>query len=528
MRFHVGFSFRFKDLKKFLIPILLGILAYFGFGGLFGCIKVNAFENLDSSFNLTYNNFYENENYYHGNDSLAFVMYMAIDYYRNNADNSNFELFINKCDSSICLYLLQKNDINYNVNVYGSNGSYYVRNLFSKLNLTNNNSYSYRFYMPFSSNYDVINSAWFSKFKSCVVSDGTDYNSDCLYNVSGVPFYADRYTYTFNTNLFSYDSMNDPPRINNVDDFTFSSVVPFYYSSFNIYFRTDQNTVDSNSLFVKKIKTNGMTYSITNRIFSYFDVVNGNTVDNYNLITPENSLGYILVGGIPKADIGNFNITLNYNYNDFNYVSNNNFVIQYFGRVNHSSYYSYEYLQCTPTNNNKFTSTYNNLQKYVSTSILPDGFSCTSDLTNYDYIYLSIVNANTTNFDDTVYNINVSSNYGNITRLNNKEYMGFQIYEKFTNLDPRFEIMLSTMSVSTNALFNTNSRYVNFYNVNRDTNSISKTYSANPVKFGTNYNTNVMLFNLPDYYGGAINLDLYFRFDAIMSIGDNNPFTTPK
>ena len=45
MRFHVGFSFRLKTLKKFLFPILIGILAYFGFGGLFGCFQVNALTN---------------------------------------------------------------------------------------------------------------------------------------------------------------------------------------------------------------------------------------------------------------------------------------------------------------------------------------------------------------------------------------------------------------------------------------------------------------------------------------------------
>ena len=43
MRFHCGFSFRLKDLRKFLIPFLLGILAYFGFS-YFAYINVYALE----------------------------------------------------------------------------------------------------------------------------------------------------------------------------------------------------------------------------------------------------------------------------------------------------------------------------------------------------------------------------------------------------------------------------------------------------------------------------------------------------
>lgn len=51
MRFHIGVSFRWKTIKKFLIPILIGALAYFGFSGIFdnfniplGYLNVNAQE----------------------------------------------------------------------------------------------------------------------------------------------------------------------------------------------------------------------------------------------------------------------------------------------------------------------------------------------------------------------------------------------------------------------------------------------------------------------------------------------------
>ena len=53
MRFHVGVSFRLKSLKKLLIPILIGSLAYFGFGGLFGFLQVNAVVNTNTQNTLT-------------------------------------------------------------------------------------------------------------------------------------------------------------------------------------------------------------------------------------------------------------------------------------------------------------------------------------------------------------------------------------------------------------------------------------------------------------------------------------------
>lgn len=55
MRFHFGMSFSWRTIKKYLIPILLGVLAYFGFNFLYdntsippiGIINVYASENDD-------------------------------------------------------------------------------------------------------------------------------------------------------------------------------------------------------------------------------------------------------------------------------------------------------------------------------------------------------------------------------------------------------------------------------------------------------------------------------------------------
>ena len=53
MRFHCGISFSWRSIKKFLIPILLGLLAFFGFNFIYdnksniplGFIQAYAFEN---------------------------------------------------------------------------------------------------------------------------------------------------------------------------------------------------------------------------------------------------------------------------------------------------------------------------------------------------------------------------------------------------------------------------------------------------------------------------------------------------
>ena len=55
MRFHFGLSFSLKKLKKFIFPILIGILSYFFGGNLFGCLNVYAtsYDNYDTTYNIT-------------------------------------------------------------------------------------------------------------------------------------------------------------------------------------------------------------------------------------------------------------------------------------------------------------------------------------------------------------------------------------------------------------------------------------------------------------------------------------------
>ena len=73
MRFHCGISFSWRTIKKFLIPFLLGILAIFGFNFIFEnkdnipfgrILKVNALENYDSEYDISYTNYDDFIKYY--------------------------------------------------------------------------------------------------------------------------------------------------------------------------------------------------------------------------------------------------------------------------------------------------------------------------------------------------------------------------------------------------------------------------------------------------------------------------------
>ena len=65
MRFHCGISFSWRTIKKFLFPILIGVLAYFGFDFLGnGFINVFALENYESWYDYNYTDLSTFENQY--------------------------------------------------------------------------------------------------------------------------------------------------------------------------------------------------------------------------------------------------------------------------------------------------------------------------------------------------------------------------------------------------------------------------------------------------------------------------------
>lgn len=536
MRFHVGFSFRLKYLKKFLFPILIGILAYFGFSGLFGCLQVHALQNMDTSFNLSYNSFYESENNYHGNDSLTYILYNMIDYYRNNIDNTQFELFINQCNNNyMCIYLIKKTNLIKNVNIYGNNydsSNNLYTDISSKILLSSYTNGGFVFSLPISSNNNVLFSQWYNLYKSCVVTPDILYSNayltDCLndyHTIYPSGFYSSIISSSSNTDLFRVNT-HSLPLITNDSSYFFINANQFYYSSFDIYFRTNQNIVDSTNYFVKKINILNNSYGISNRVFSYFDIINGygNTNDNNNFDV-YNQLNKIYVGSISKSDINNFNLDLSYNYNSYDYSHSLSYNVLYFGRKNNSTYYSYTPLNCSATTS-LYGSVFDTTNKKITTTIFPYGFSCSSDLTDYDNIYLYIEIIPSGSYDNTIYNLDLYVNYGNVIMQNGalSNFNGTYIYEKYTNLNPNFSILLSTNESSNNAYYRSNNNYIVSGSVNRGNNYIGGV-SLNPFSFGTQYNSNGMIYNLPSYYSGVSSLDLFIHYNTIVSFSDNDVYT---
>ena len=73
MRFHCGISFSWRTIKKFLFPILIGVLAYFGFDFFgIGFIKVNALENYQTWYDFNYIDLSSYENYVIDNNNVKF------------------------------------------------------------------------------------------------------------------------------------------------------------------------------------------------------------------------------------------------------------------------------------------------------------------------------------------------------------------------------------------------------------------------------------------------------------------------
>lgn len=523
MRFHMGFSFRLRDLKKFIFPIILGLLAYLGFGGLFGFIQVNALANYDTKYNLNYNNFYESYTNYHANDSLTFILYNMISYYREH--NQYYDIFITRWDSDeMSIYLINKsNEFSKNVSAYGtySSGPHTV-DFVSNLHVESSTLNNYIYILKNSSQYGIIQSAFMESFKDCL--DNNPDNFTC--SVAGNSTYRVQNVGTFDADVFYLESYVVPTFMNNDSDYPFLGVVPYYYSSFDIFYRNTSSIVDNNVYFAKNLNfitsNNNYFYHIGDKIYSYFDIINGNANGNTNF-EDYGVLGKFFVGNIPKNHINDFTLDISYNYESYDYSSHVNYIYEYYGRINHGTYYSYEPITCS--SNEYVRDMYTYSSKYVELSFFPQGFSCDSDLSNYDNIYISIEFNSDDSFDKSIYNLTFNSNYGYSKMLSNwYSSYGLYIYEHFQNLSNEFQILLSTKDNSNAAYYLSENQYLSFNLISKVNNQIAD-LSFNPQRFGSSYNSNALLFNLPKYYSGDTDLDLFIHFNTIVSLSDNSSFS---
>ena len=269
MRFHMGVSFSWRSIKKIIFPILLGILAYFGFNFLgLGIIQVNALENYNTSYSLTYselevldtkvddtytyNQFFD---YVNNLESQYYNLIIGVNFYHNNDSDYNVGL--------IRFQLMPVSVSSYPVAIYGKNTypqGFYLRPF------GNQSPRYYDIQIYNNSITDILQNTTYVKFLNCYQ------NNSCSGSTGSV--FDNQYNFA---HFSSYNFSNDNSYIGTFPYFNssfldgttnnyallYSTKVPLYYS----------NTFDTsnNSILYKKIFINDKELEIGDYVPTYKD-----------------------------------------------------------------------------------------------------------------------------------------------------------------------------------------------------------------------------------------------------------------
>lgn len=354
---------------------------------------------------------------------------------------------------------------------------------------------------------NIYQNTTYINFQLCYLSN------DC--NISNTP--------TRWGNQFSRYSTNTYFNNNNSYNITKTSGNDFnlyYYLSDTMTLKNDFcDTSSTYTCYMKTIKINDVTYNIGDVIPTYYDLYLA-PPSSPSFIPYQLDLGAFLVGGISKANINNFKIDLSFNYEEYNTFNINT---KFFGRKDNTSYYSYEPLNCSSLE--LISLAYDTENNNASGSIYPNGFSCSSDLTDYDNIYLFIQLIPTQNANSYVIsNLVYSSNYGNIKNFDNTFITSndVEIYEPFTNVSSTSSFLFSSLKSRTNLYYTSDNEYNVLVAVNQTTNDVDR-FSVNPLTFGIAINKNALLYSYEN--NNSYNLNLFFNSRTIMSISSNGTYT---
>lgn len=450
--------------------------------------------NMDSQiFNdLTYNQFLE---YFTNYDSEYYNLVVSftssqvtIDFYPKSFNNIKLSFFGFKNRHQLNYHsVFSSTTTQYKVNIQSSNTDYFGSNEFNKLKdcLDNNICWS---------SYENVNTSNFYKFSR---------NANSFENIVFI-------------------SSNDiPSSINNNSSYviTTQSTYNYIYSSQVPIIVDYDSYYDYSDHYYKKLILNTELLEDESQFITYRDVFTPDNDDSTTTIYE--NVGNLYIGSIPKNNLNNFNATFTYNYYDENYVNSIDYKYLYFGRVNHTTYYSYEPINCSTS---VLSSTaIDTSNKQATTTFFPYGLTCSSDLTLYDNIYIRIYNTYDVNTNSTISNLNVRVQSGYYKRLSdvratsNSSY----IYERFEDLDSSFSFMLSTQRALDYAYFETDNKYIASVNVNRTTNKIGSLI-LNPISFGTQSNTNALIYNMSNYYSDNTDIDLFLNYNTILSFNSSD------
>ena len=493
MRFHMGVSFSLRKLKKFIIPILIGLLTYFGLNVFTGFTQVHAGTNLDTYYYINYEELPDPSDIQLGSHTFQDVLDLI-----NNNNTWDFIPIISYDNTGstiyqIDLYAFPKNTSSFDIVVYGYNAGTSTRAFYLK----NSNAVSIkRFINIFNTNpYNTTNDSNFTNLEYSI--NNNICSTGCSQTTSNIGYDLQYQSYLLNDNQ-SY------PYFDTAFKIIYSSPFPLTLiqgstSSSNFY---KTLLVDETAL---SFGDNFITYSEWNNTEPPIEWGSNNV----------RKLDDLFISNIPKANIGNLVVNLEFNYTDYDIIDKQSYQLFYYGRINHNTYYSYERINCfTP-----FSSAYGNDDNYYISTI--QNTTCSSDLTNYDQLFIQLRQPSLAQ----IYNVKITTNYGyaGFSPINNGGNY-FEIMDYFDSIPANFNILFSTDSVRQNITYKSNQNTTLLSKVYRSDNSISSS-AYEELSFGSYDNSNAMIYNfLPDYTGNT-DLFVFIDSDTIVSYSESSSFT---
>lgn len=499
MRFHVGFSFRLKNLKKFLIPFLLGIGAYFGLSS-FNLLQVKAYGNLESYFNIEVS-----EQDFSEVDFFGVPMQDLLDLGRQENDYFFVNTKLVKVYQGwvITYALYPKNGTNPSVGIYNNKGS-----SSGSSNVVQSYDYSYQSFYE----YDLGTNSTEQSFN-------TDYNNlyECLTtNVCNGYYSNSQYTigtYYLDSNINNYDSYD-------IDVFGLDG--SYYYNN-QLSVVNWQMNISDNWYYIKTIKVNGTIVDFYDYFPTYCDLYNcesggGGAVVN---LANANKIDDFFVSNIDINDLSNTELHWSFNYFSIDFARSLQWDAIFFGRVDHGTYYSYEEVNCDW----RLTSAFGGDDRLYDTVV--DHFSCSSTLSSYDNLYvrfrLSYYSSDYPNLIDNL-SLNTNNGYINISPYYNGSNR-YYIMDYFSNLPSDFNMLVSTQKEMSNVTFKSTNNNILMASVSRDTNIISNFANSQQLTFGTFNNTNAMIYNYTPSFNDTSNVFVFIDKSDIISFVQNGTFT---
>lgn len=253
MRFHFGVSFRFKYLKKFLFPILIGFLTYL-FSSYINLGVVHAMTNLDSKYDITLQELDLSKNVYSDKTAQELLDEIVSKFSLSDYDlyiyiyyNGNYTLYINIINSSPSIP----------ITISGYESRLYVRS-----NLSGNSTFCHYYSLPFGQTMSSSNSLIYNNLMS-TLNDISSYR----------PLTEGSASSGTNNQLLNGFIIRNNSNFNNTDSYTFdlSDYGYIYYSSKSLVYTL---SIDESSIsrFQKQLIINGKTYENQDDLPSYYDL----------------------------------------------------------------------------------------------------------------------------------------------------------------------------------------------------------------------------------------------------------------